>query len=130
MSWKNVNINTNLIKTETSKSVLINCPHSSKYDGFCFWHSAKLVRNGRHSAAVSIGYTDDFTFKLKKYGKGKYNSRDVISEVEISVSEFEEMFGVINENVSAPVVKNPYETHKPQTLEVTEVEALEDLKDE
>lgn len=44
--WKNVNANVNQIKTETEKAVLINCPHNSKYDGYSYWHSSKLVREG------------------------------------------------------------------------------------
>lgn len=113
--WKNININKQNVKFDTGRAVLIAMPHSSDYDGFSFWHPSKLVREGRHSNALSIGYTDDFNFKLVKYGKGKYNSRDIIDEQEISVEEFEEAFGVMNENITSPKTKinNEYETHKP-----------------
>lgn len=130
MEWKNININKNNIKTETDKAVLIAMPHSSSYDGYVFWHPSKLVRNGRHSEAVSISYNDEFTFHLKKYGKGKTNYKDVLDEVELDPSEFEEEFGIINENITVPTYKNDYETHKPTELKAEKVEALEELKDE
>lgn len=128
--WKNININKQNIKADTGRAVLIAMPHSSYYDGFSFWHPSKLVRDGRHSNAVSIGYTDDFNFRLVKYGRGKYNSREVISETNISVEEFEEAFGVMNENITAPTIKSEYETHKPTEIEPVKVEALDELKND
>ena len=101
-NWKNININTNLIETETDKAVLFKMPHNSNYNGYVFWHPSKLVRSGRHSASVSVGYTDDFRFKLKEYRKGKYNWKNVISEIEIGATEFEEAFRKTNENIVAP----------------------------
>lgn len=124
--WKQVNINIQNIKHETGKAVLINCPHNSDYDGYSFWMPSKLIRNGKHSYAVSLSYTDDFKFVLKKYGKGKFNSKDVLDEIEISVKDFEEMFGVMNDNITEKL--NPYETHKPEPIEPTEVEVNDELK--
>lgn len=128
-NWKNININTNQIKADTGKAVLIAMPHNSNYDGYSFWHTSKLIRSGRHSAAVSLGYTDDFTFTLKKYGKGRYNSREVIDEKVIDVEEFENAFGVVNKNIPERVYKNPYETHKPQTVEAIEDNTIKELQD-
>ena len=88
--WKNQVINLQNIKAKTEKAVLIQMPHKSKYDGFCFWHPTKLLRNGSHSYEKSISYTDEFVFKLKKYGQGKYNQNKVIKEIEISAQQFEE----------------------------------------
>ena len=128
--WKNININKQNIKADTYKAVLISMPKNSDYDGFSFWHPSKLVRDGRNSYAVSVGYTDDFKFKLVKYGKGKYNSRDIIAEIEIDAEEFEEAFGIMNENITSKKIVNNYETHKPDKLEVNNVEVLDELKDE
>ena len=130
--WKNININKQNVKADSGKAVLIAMPHSSEYDGFSFWHPSKLVREGRNSYALSIGYTDDFKFRLVKYGKGKWNSRDIIEETEIGVEEFEEAFGVINENITSPKPKinNEYETHMPDKVEAVDREALDELKDE
>lgn len=128
--WKNIQINKQNVKADTGRAVLIQMPHNSDYDGFSFWHPSKLVRSGYHSNALSIGYNDDFTFKLIKHGKGKYNSRDIIAEEVIGVEEFEEAFGVMSENITAPQTKNKYETHKPAQLEAEEVTALDELKDE
>lgn len=130
MSWKNININKQNIETETGRAVLIKMPNNSDYAGFKFWHPAKCVREGKHSYAASLGYTDEFTFKLFKNGNGKYNKYEVIEEIEIGVEEFEEAFGIMNENISAPKHKSNYETHKPQKEEVKEVKILEELKDE
>lgn len=130
MPWKNININRNSIKAETMKAVLISMPHSSDYDGYSFWHPSKLVRDGRNSGAVSIGYTDEFTFHLKKYGKGKWNSREVIDEQEIRAEEFEEAFGIIDGNIEPPSEVNCYETHRPEALEPVKKEAIEELKDD
>lgn len=90
--WKNIEINLQNIETETEKAVLIKMPNNSNYAGYKFWHPSKLVRYGSNSYARSIGYTDQFTFKLKKYGNGKWNKTKVIDEKEISVEEFEEAF--------------------------------------
>lgn len=128
-NWKNININTNQIKADTGKAVLITMPHNSDYDGYAFWHTSKLIRNGRHSASVSLGYTDDFTFTLKKYGKGRYNSREVIDEKVIDVEEFENAFGVVDENITEKESKNPYETHKPQTVEAVDNNVIKELQD-
>lgn len=127
--WRSININKQNIKAETGNAILIACPHNSEYDGYCFWHSAKLVREGRHGGAVSISYTEDFVFNLKKYGKGKYNSRELINEVQLRYDELEEVFGVINENISAPEYKSDYETHKPAKVEAVARPADESLVD-
>ena len=130
MSWKNININKNNIKKDTGRAVLIAMPHSSCKDGCVFWHPSQLVRDGRNSASVSIGYNDEFKFHLKKYGKGKTNYKDVLDEVELDSSEFEEEFGVVNDNITTPAYKFDDETHKPTELKAENVEALEELKDE
>lgn len=102
--WKNLQINIQNIAHETDRAILINCPHKSDYDGYQFWHPSKLVRRGSHSYAKSIGYTDDFTFTLRKMGKGKHNFKDVIAEKQIGVAEFERMFGVMSENITEPKI--------------------------
>lgn len=130
MNWKNININRQNIETETCKAVLVKMPHNSDYDGYKFWHPSKLVRSGRNSNSKSISYTDDFTFKLFKNGRGKYNRFDKTDEIEIGVDEFEEAFGVMDENITSPSYKNEYETHKPAKIEPTEEKVLDELKDE
>lgn len=127
--WKSFNINKQNIKAETDKAVLIACPHNSEYDGYCFWHSAKLIREGRNKNAVSVSYTEDFTFYLKKYGKGKYNQNEVIDEIQLGYDEIEEIFGVMDENITAPDYKSDYETHKPEEIKAETVTADESLID-
>ena len=46
------------------------------------------------------------------------------------VAQFEEEFGVVNDNITPPAYKSDYETHKPTELKAENVEVLEELKDE
>ncbi len=85
--WKNIEINIQNIETDTGKATLIKMPNTSDYAGYKFWHPSKLVRYGSNSYARSIGYTDEFTFKLFKNGNGKHNKFDVIDEIEIDAEE-------------------------------------------
>lgn len=128
--WKMININKQQVKAESQSCALIAMPHSSSYDGYCFWFPSKLIRDGRHSNALSLSYNDSFIFKLYKYGKGKYNKHEIISEEEIDVDEFEEAFGIIDQNIKAHGIVNEFETHKPEEIDPVKVEVLEELKDE
>ena len=83
MAWKKITVNVQNVKTETKKAVLIAMPHSSDYDGFKFWHPAKLVRPGSNSFEIEVSFTDNWEFKLFKNGGGKYNSRDIVAEDKI-----------------------------------------------
>ena len=102
MKWKSIQINKQNVKHDTGRTVLIAMPHNSNYDGYEFWHPAKLVRDGYNSYAVSLSYTDDFKKEIKKMGKGRYNSNQVIAELEINAEEFEKAFEVMNDNISEP----------------------------
>ena len=89
MAWKQVTCNSNLIQHESDSAVLIKLPKSE----FRFWHPTKCVRtNGKNGYRMTISYTDSFTFKIFRNGKGKYNRFDKIEEKEISPSEFEKFF--------------------------------------
>lgn len=129
MEWKNINISKNLIKKYTNNAALISMPHNSEYNDYAFWYTLKLIRNGRNSVAISLSYTDDFTFTLKKCGKGRYNRCKIIDEKVIDVEEFENVFGIIDKNITKKEIKNPYETHKPQKEEITMVKVIDELKD-
>lgn len=97
--WKSININLNQIETTTDRAVLIKMPKSSGYADYHFWHPAKLVRRGRHSYAASISFTDEFTFKLFKNGKGKWNKFDVISEIELNAEQLRSAFETTDKNI-------------------------------
>ena len=125
-NWKNININDNLVEHETARAVLIRFPKSSEFKGYTFWHPLKCIHEGRHSASFSLGYTDEWDFTIKKTGKKSFK---VLDERSITVEEFEEAFGVVNENIQAPIKKNIYETHKPEEKEAEEVETLKELVD-
>lgn len=94
MKWNKVIISINNIEAETDKAVLIKMKHNSNYDGFVFWHPAKLVRAEDKMFSFSFSFNEKFTFNLKKYGKGKYNKFDVIDEIEIDADEMLEEWNV------------------------------------
>ena len=121
--WHRVTIYENMIKTRTENSVLIKMPQNSEYKGYVFWYPAKLVRENVN-LTLTLSYTADFEFTLKKYGKGRTNYKDVLSEVKISADEFTEIFNNINEALEEkPLV------HYPDKLDPEHTEALDELKD-
>lgn len=127
--WKNININIQNIVVETEKAILIKMPNNSEYKGYSFWHPSKLVRNGRHSYSVSIGYTNDFKFNLKKYGKGKWNSKDIIDEIEIDSEDFEKSFGIMDQNISSPNNDSYLKIYEPIKVD-KKIEVKEELINE
>jgi hypothetical protein len=82
--WYKIKISANNIETSTDKAVLIKMKHNSNYDSFVFWHPAKLVRE--EGKMYTFSFNDDFKFNLKKYGQGKWNSREVVREDNIGAS--------------------------------------------
>jgi len=129
MQWHSIEINIQNIETETGKATLIKMPNKSKYAGYKFWHPSKLVRYGSNTYARSIGYTDDFTFKLKKYGNGKHNKFDVIDEIEINAEEFEEVFDCMEDCTRAKEDSTYLIVKEPEKID-KEVEIEEVLKNE
>ena len=125
IKWKTLTISTNNIEVSTAKAALIKMPHKSDYDGFVFWHPAKLVREGDYLYSRKISYTDDFEFRLFKKGSGRFNYNQKIAEKTISAAEMRKAMEVME--ITIP---DPYELHTPELIEPVEVEVLEELKDE
>lgn len=82
--WHKIEISENNIEASTDKAVLIKMKHNSNYDGFVFWHPKKLVRV--EGKMFTFSFNDEFKFNLKKYGQGKWNSREVVREENISAN--------------------------------------------
>ena len=82
--WYKIKINANNIEASTDKAVLIKMKNSSNYNGFVFWHPKKLVREER--GIYTFSFNDEFKFNLKKFGQGKWNSRDIVREDEIGAN--------------------------------------------
>lgn len=123
--WKTLAISTNNIEVSTAKAVLIKMPHKSAYDGFMFWHPAKLVREGDYLYSRKISYTDDFEFRLFKKGNGRFNRNTKIAEKTISAAEMRNAMKMME------LTKlDPYELHKPEIKEPVKTDVLEELKDE
>lgn len=94
MEWESIQIQSNCIETSTERAVLINMPKTSTYKGYSFWHPAKCCRSvGKNNFLLQISFTDDFKFRLKKYGKGQYNYKDVLAEKELDSEELKNAFG-------------------------------------
>jgi hypothetical protein len=101
-------------------------PNNSQYKNYSFWHPNKLTKEGPHTNAITLKYFDGFVFKLKKYGRGKYNKYDILKEDEISVEEFEEIFQLINKNIIEKVEKK----RKVPKLGIPDVYIIPDLIDD
>ena len=127
--WKNIEINIQNIETDTGKVTLIKMPNKSKYAGYKFWHPSKLIRYGSNSYSRSISYTNEFTFKLKKFGNGQYNKFDVIDEIEIGVEDFEEAFDCMSDCTRAKSNETYLVIEEPEKIE-KEIEIEEELKNE
>lgn len=121
--WHSVLFDDELIVYQNGKSTLIKMPKHSDYGGFKFWVSNKLVedmRDGRHS----LLYTDDFEFKLKKYGNGRFNKFDVVEEVTIGAEEMEYNISWLTNSLFSPML------HVPDKIEPEPVEIIKELLDD
>ena len=125
--WNNIEINIQNIEIDTGNAVLIKMPNKSKYAGYKFWHPSKLIRYGLNSNSVSIGYTNEFVFKLFK--NGKHNKFEVIDEIEIDVEEFEEAFNCMSDCTRAKSNETYLIVEEPEKVE-KEIEIEEELKNE
>ena len=126
--WKGLEIHADLITREASRSVLIAMPHKSKFDGYYFWHPSKCIKPSCNRDAINLIYTDSFTFRLKKFGRGRFNEFVIIDEKQIDAAEFKKAFNMSAEDMvkkeDVPLL------HIPEELEPTAIEVLEELKDD
>lgn len=126
--WHQLTIPSNQIEASTIKAELIKMPKKSKYNGFSFWHPAKLIKGSNIKEHFSIIFSETFQFNLKKYGKGRFNSKVVVEEKAITAVEMLEAFEIINENLQQmPKIQN-YHIQEPTELEEIEVVIPHDLK--
>lgn len=129
-TWHHVNINKNQIKHETARAYLVKMPHNSNYDGFAFWVSKKLARDGRHGGAIELSFTDSFTFKLQRRSDKTFQ---ILSETEIDAGEMLEAFETTDANIIAragdgePSTWSEVET-APKIDEPDSVEVPDDLR--
>lgn len=94
MTWERIQLQSNCIEGETEKAMLINMPSTGRYKGYCFWHPLKCCRIvGKNGFLVQISFTEEFQFRLKKYGKGQYNYDQLIDEKVLSSEEFKKALG-------------------------------------
>lgn len=120
--WRKVAINAQNICGETDRGVCVQMPHASAHDGFKFWTSKKLMRDGGHSYEYLLSVKTDMTFKLVKNGNGKYNRFKVIAEYEITADELAEAFrGYVHEvsntyHEQADFDREEIVRHTPQPL--------------
>lgn len=115
-------ISTNFIIRETGRATLFKMPHNSDFDGFQFWFPSKLVK-GESKQMVTLSFSDNFNFNLKKYGKGKYNKFEVVDECTIDSDTLLEAFGGEAAEVK-PIV------HVPEPVAPVNAHVISELKDD
>ena len=129
--WEKIRFNIQNIEKETDKAILIKLPKKSNYSGWVFWHPSKLVRlEGGKGYHYSFSFTEEFNFRLIKYGKGKYNKNEIIDEVNLDCEKIKEIFRVMDDVIS----KNENEENEsyllikePQKID-DDIEIEEELK--
>lgn len=125
--WKTLDLPPELVAVCTDKSIKIDMPQNSRYKGYNCWISRKLVHINVQYVGndkflfYEVVYKDNFMFRLKKYGKGRYNKYDVVDEKEIDAETF---CTVIEENAPPPLI------HKPQKLTPVKTYAIPELIDD
>lgn len=127
--WKELYFNAQNIIAETNRATLIKMPAKSRYAGMSFWHPSRLIRDkGGKGYFKSLSYTNNWAFKLAKYGSGRYNRTKAIREIEISAAQFEAAMGTTTENIAEAIEK--HETAKIPMLDVPQgVEIDDELRD-
>ena len=124
--WKTMNFNSQNIKFETAKAVLIKMPNKSDYAGYMFWHPSKLVRvlqrgNGYFK---TFSFTDGWEFRVFKEGK----DRKILDEQVLGPEEMLEMFDVVSETIERQSTsKSFYEEEEPEPID-GDVEILDELR--
>lgn len=119
--WNKIIFNSNNIEYSTDKSTLIKMSRKSEYPDYKFWFPSKLIRAvpGK-DYLITLSYTDDFVFHLKKYGSGKHNKYDIVNSISLNAQDIEEAF--YNEkyvyDCSDSNEESYLEVTKPQKIEV------------
>jgi hypothetical protein len=126
--WYKVNFNALNIEYETEKATLIKMPRNSNYDGYCFWHPKKLVRENAIGKGyfLTFSFDETFKFKLQKFSNSKFK-KELLDEVILDFEEIKNEFEVGNETIEEiekQVKENEiitYEIIKPEKIEDKEV---------
>lgn len=130
--WKELLFNRQNIGAETETAYLIKMPHKSRYDGYAFWHPAKLVKDisGR-GQYMALLYTDDFEFRMLKYGKGKYNKSTINDRKTLAGKDIAEALSQSNQAIADAIDAH---NNKPRGIPLLKppqgVEIDESLRDE
>lgn len=103
-TWLKTEINKNQIQRETARALFINCSHNSKYDGWGFWLPKSLLREGSHSASLTILLPNDFKIELIR----KSRRQNIAAEECIQIFEnIEEQVKVKTDDSCFVEVKEP-----------------------
>ncbi len=128
-TWRKVAFNIQNIAFSTVRATKINMPHSSEHDGYSFWVSNKLLREGRHSYEFLLSIKSDMTFNLNKHNK----KNEVIAFKTLNADELAVAFGGWVDDAprySKPAIdpdKEEIVKHVPAPLAPVDIEADPEL---
>ena len=91
MTWKRIKLYPNQIRTTTQTAALIKMPPRSGFAGWVFWHPIKCIHE-HDGQMTEMVYTEDFVFRLKRYGNQPYNKFTVQEQREITALDLEDAF--------------------------------------
>lgn len=80
-----------MIKYETAKAVLVKLPQTD----WQVWISKKFIRQGTHSANLSVSVNEEHSFEIFRNGKGKYNFTQKIDSRQLTGKELADKCGVL-----------------------------------
>lgn len=115
MDWFKINISDAQILKYSGSACLVKMPNRSEYAGYDFWHPLKLIRESYIKATFSLSFNDEWVFRLIKYGKGKHNLKNIISEIEIDAETMLDVFGIQTESINQSIRSN-IEANKVVTI--------------
>lgn len=119
VEWKKFECNIQNIVFETKRAYRIKMPYNSRYNGFNFWVSKKLCRNGSHSYAMLISVASDMYFKLQRSGKTGVIEEKIATQEEMLEAFGGEQVGFVGTDIIETVRHTPT-TLLPEKVEVDE----------
>ena len=114
--WKDITIEAGRVYA-LANSYKFYMPEGSEYEGYVFFHPAKLVQSYGNTYTLTV--REDWQFKLTKSEKNEAGVWETVGFLYLALDEFEAVMCAV------PVLHTP-----PRLDPLEDVEPLEDLLDE